>query len=231
MGFRPSMGSAGDATESRPAAAAHVDRGRNALALVRSMPSAITHAFTGAAISTLAPRRFRGMKLGIALSVAAALPDLDVLAFRFGIPYSHPFGHRGFTHSLLFAFLLAVVLWLWLTRNAARLSKPSVGLFLVVVLACASHGFLDAFTDAGLGVGFFVPVSSTRYFFPWRPILTSPLNPREFFTGQGLTILTNEIGWVWFPTGLMVAAVLLLRPAASRPSPPTGRPCAGRSPH
>lgn len=29
------------------------------------------------------------------------LPDLDVIAFHFGIPYSAPFGHRGATHSLL----------------------------------------------------------------------------------------------------------------------------------
>ena len=34
---------------------------------------------------------------------SAILPDLDVLAFNFGISYSHPFGHRGITHSILFA--------------------------------------------------------------------------------------------------------------------------------
>ena len=40
--------------------------------------------------------------------VASIAPDLDVAAFRFGIAYSHEFGHRGFTHSLVFAFALAI---------------------------------------------------------------------------------------------------------------------------
>ncbi len=33
------------------------------------------------------------------------LPDA-VLAFKFGIAYGGGVGHRGFTHSLLFAFVL-----------------------------------------------------------------------------------------------------------------------------
>src|SRR3954462_8971017 len=41
-----------------------------------------------------------------ALSLA---PDLDVIAFRLGIPYSAPFGHRGAAHSLFVALALASV--------------------------------------------------------------------------------------------------------------------------
>jgi inner membrane protein len=151
------------------------------------------------------------LKVGVALAVAAALPDLDVLAFRFGIPYSHPLGHRGLSHSLPFALLTAVALWVWLIRGSPRLSRSSGGLFLIVFLACASHGFLDAFTDAGLGVGFFVPFSEARYFFPWRPILTSPLTVGRFFNGEGFAILRNEAVWVWVPTGLVLVLVALAR--------------------
>ena len=175
------------------------------------MPSALTHAFVGGAISTFAPRSFRGLKLGIVLAVAAALPDVDVLAFRFGIPYSHALGHRGLSHSLLFALLVAVVLWAWLARGAPRLSRSSGGLFLIVFLACASHGFLDAFTDAGLGVGFFIPLSDARYFFPWRPILTSPMSMGKFFSGEGAAILRNEAVWVWVPVSFMIVLTALIR--------------------
>jgi inner membrane protein len=175
------------------------------------MPSAITHAFVGGAISTLAPRRFRVLKLGIVLAVAAALPDLDVLAFRFGIPYSHPLGHRGFSHSLSFALLLAVTLWAFLTRGTSRLSRSSGALFLVVFLACASHGFLDAFTDAGLGVGFFIPFSNARYFFPWRPVVTSPLSIERFFSAEGAAVLRSEALWVWAPIGALAALAALVR--------------------
>jgi inner membrane protein len=186
------------------------------------MPSAITHAFTGAAVSTLAPRRYRGTSLALILAAAAAIPDLDVLGFAYGIPYAHPLGHRGFSHSLLFAVLLAVALWLWLARSQPPLlSKPAAALLLVIFVACASHGFLDAFTDAGLGIGFFIPFSAKRYFFPWHPIRTSPLSPRAFFSGSGLAILRNEIAWVWVPTVVIVGAAAVIRRAAL-PRPASG---------
>ena len=41
--------------------------------------------------------------------VASVLPDLDVLAFHFGVSYSHQFGHRGFSHSILFVVLLGLI--------------------------------------------------------------------------------------------------------------------------
>ena len=41
--------------------------------------------------------------------VCAVLPDLDALGLWLGIPYDHPFGHRGITHSLPFAVALADV--------------------------------------------------------------------------------------------------------------------------
>ncbi|BAO74943.1 hypothetical protein WPG_0713 [Winogradskyella sp. PG-2] len=48
----------------------------------------------------------KSSKLLLFLAICSSiLPDLDVLTFNFGISYSHPFGHRGFTHSLLFALL------------------------------------------------------------------------------------------------------------------------------
>ncbi len=34
------------------------------------------------------------------------LPDADVLSFNFGVAYGNVFGHRGFTHSLVFAFVV-----------------------------------------------------------------------------------------------------------------------------
>jgi inner membrane protein len=176
------------------------------------MPSLFTHAFVGAAISTLAPAGYRGLGLAAGLGALAALPDLDVVAFRFGVGYAHPLGHRGLSHSLPFAALISVPLWWWLVRRSGRSPRlPEFGLLAVIFLACASHGFLDAFTDAGLGVGFFVPFNDARYFFPWRPILTSPLEVGEFFAGRGMTILRNEIGWVWLPTALLVGVLLAAR--------------------
>jgi inner membrane protein len=174
------------------------------------MPTAFTHGFSGAAISALAPRRFRGPKLTLALAALAALPDLDVVTFRLGIPYADPFGHRGFSHSLTLAVLLALVLPPLLYRHVSLLSRAGAGLFFVFFAAVASHGFLDAFTDAGLGVGFFIPFSNQRFFFPWRPILTAPVSVYAFFHGHGLRIMQNELLWIWAPFSVLVGAVVLL---------------------
>src|SRR5690606_33786119 len=48
-------------------------------------------------------------KLLLAGMLFALLPDADMLAFKFGIAYADAFGHRGFSHSLLFAGLAGVL--------------------------------------------------------------------------------------------------------------------------
>ncbi len=138
--------------------------------------------------------------VALVLGVLAVLPDIDVIAFRLGIPYEHPLGHRGFTHSLAFAILAGVGAACLFPRLRA-FSRGWWQLVAVFSIAAASHGVLDAFTDAGLGVGFFVPFESTRYFFPWRPLHTSPIGVAAFFGGPALRILANELLWVWLPLG------------------------------
>jgi inner membrane protein len=124
------------------------------------------------------------------------LPDLDVLAFRLGIPYGHMFGHRGFSHSIVFALLISVLFAL-INR------QPSWNKHLLVwsyLFACAaSHGLLDAITNGGLGVGFFIPFSAERYFFKFRPIQVSTLSFDRFINGQGIAVLQNELIVVWMP--------------------------------
>jgi inner membrane protein len=46
-------------------------------------------------------------RVWVAGAVCSVLPDFDVVGFRFGIRYADFWGHRGFTHSLIFAALLA----------------------------------------------------------------------------------------------------------------------------
>ena len=175
------------------------------------MPTALTHALVGAALAPAAPRALSRRAVALALGVLAVLPDIDVVAFRLGIPYGHPLGHRGFTHSLTFAVLAGSgAAWLFLRQRA--LSPSGWQLAVVFSIAVASHGVLDAFTDAGLGVGFLIPFESTRYFFPWRPLLTSPIGVAAFFDGPALRILANELVWVWLPVG----GLLLLGGAGRR---------------
>lgn len=176
------------------------------------MPSAFTHAFVGASLLRLAPRHVPKLRLGLVLVAVSALPDLDALAFRLGIPYDHPLGHRGFSHSLLFAALAGllaagILRYAALRDSVVRSSVPADryarwAVSLLLVVACASHGLLDAFTDAGLGIGFFIPFSDARYFFPFRPLATSPIGIRTFFGEAGLRVITSELLWIWLPIGV-----------------------------
>lgn len=85
---------------------------------------------------------------------------------------------------------------------------------LLVALATASHGVLDAATSGGLGVGFLVPLSERRWFLPWRPLLVSPLSAEAFFSARGLRILAREVLCVWLPLALCLAAGTARRRAA-----------------
>ncbi len=139
------------------------------------------------------------------------IPDLDVIGFRYGIPYADNFGHRGFTHSILFAAIVGTFTPFVAFRKIEVFQK---GWWIVAGLgffATLSHGVIDAFTDAGLGVGFFIPFDGTRYFAPWRPLATSPLSISAFINGPAVRILTNELLWVGLPTLSFFAGFHLFR--------------------
>ena len=139
--------------------------------------------------SRVIPRRL--LEFGV---IASILPDADVAAFRFGIPYGNVFGHRGFTHSIFFAVLVGMMF--------ARFSKIGRAqpwtVFSFTAFAAISHGLLDALTNGGLGVGFFTPFSSQRYFFPADWIEVSPIGA-GFFSARGLAVLRSELLVVWLP--------------------------------
>ena len=141
-------------------------------------------------------------RLLVAGAVGAVLPDLDALGFFAGVPYASLLGHRGLTHSLAFALLLAGCAALFAQRLEARKGWG----FAFVFLCSASHGLLDALTDGGLGVAFLSPFSSQRFFFPWRPIPVSPIGVSEIFSSYGIHLFASEIALVWLPCLLAALA-------------------------
>jgi inner membrane protein len=78
-------------------------------------------------------------------------------------------------------------------------------------VATTSHGILDAMTTGGGGIAFFAPFWNERYFFPWRPILVSPMSVRRFFTERGARVIASEIQYVWIPALAFCAAMWTLR--------------------
>jgi inner membrane protein len=155
-------------------------------------------------------------RVWIAGVLCSVLPDIDVVGFHFGIHYGDFWGHRGFTHSLLFALLLATFVAIFGFGRAS----PRAGILWIwsyLFLATASHGFFDAMTNGGLGVAFFSPFNNDRYFLPWRPILVSPIGLGRFFTERGLDVLKSELLWIWLPSALLAALAWFWQRPADRP--------------
>ncbi len=118
----------------------------------------------------------------------ALLPDADVVAFALGIPYEAPWGHRGATHSLVFAGLVGL-----LGAGVARLARlPALRTGLLVAATVASHGVADAFTDGGLGAALLWPFSDARFFAPVTPIPVAPIG-LSFVSMRGLRVAAAEL--------------------------------------
>ena len=171
------------------------------------MASIVTHPAVPLALAVAYGQRYVSRRLLLAGIGAAVLPDVDSFGLDFGIPYGHLLGHRGFSHSVLFALLLAVcAALLYRTLRASRSAA-----FAVVFISCASHGVLDALSSGGLGVAFLSPFSNHRYFLPWRPIAISPVEVDLFFSDWGWRVLRSEALWVWLPCALVGVLGFLIR--------------------
>ncbi|AYZ68804.1 TPA: metal-dependent hydrolase [Stenotrophomonas maltophilia] len=214
------------------------------------MPSIITHAAVPLALWCAADRGRIPPRLLAAGVIAAMLPDADVLAFALHIPYADAFGHRGASHSLLFAGVLAAFAAVlaffgnrrsWSAPHSSGSRQPwsaascqprlaptkagptvasTVQAAVFVFVCAASHPLLDAMTSGGLGVALAWPWSEQRFFAPWRPIRVSPFAP-QFFSARGLATLLSELRWVWLPLAGAVVAWKLIQPAPAAPRDPS----------
>jgi inner membrane protein len=164
------------------------------------MPSIFSHAIGGFALARAAvPSAYR-WQLPLVAALSAMVPDLDAIGHMSGVPYAGFWGHRGFTHSIVFAVLWGSLVGWGFFRRAPWMA------WLLISVGTVSHPLLDMCTNGGLGCALFAPFDNTRLFFPWRPIKVAPLGVGAFFTQHGLAVFWSEVKWVWVPS---VALVLL----------------------
>ncbi|MGO9589252.1 MAG: metal-dependent hydrolase [Candidatus Acidiferrales bacterium] len=180
------------------------------------MASSLSHAVAALGIGAFFYRPDIPKRVWVVGAVCSAIPDIDVIGFHFGVRYGDFWGHRGFTHSLVFAAALASAVVLLGFRSGLPIMRRG-WLWVYLFLATASHGVLDAMTDGGLGVAFFSPFDNRRYFLPWRPIRVSPIGIDRFFTPRGIAVLESEFLWIWIPSPLLIASALLLRRRTDAP--------------
>jgi inner membrane protein len=167
------------------------------------VPTPLTHAIVGAGCASFLPPGHNRAAAAATLGVLAASPDLDLIGYFAGVPYSHLLGHRGLFHSIAFAALIAVVVVILTRAIRSPLGAHTLRLFVVAWAAVASHGILDAMTDGGLGIGLLMPFHSGRSFFAFRPIRVAAISPARFVESAS-EVLTSEILWVWLPVAVIV---------------------------
>jgi len=174
------------------------------------MASLFGHALTSIAIGSSFSKNVKNWKFWMLGVFCSILPDADVISFKFGIPYQDFWGHRGFTHSLVFALIIAILITLIFYRKDVLSFKGII--YTLFFTACtASHSILDAMTDGGLGVAFFSPFDNSRYFFPWRPIKVSPIGATNFFSEWGKKVLVSELSWIGIPSVLYILFTKIIR--------------------
>lgn len=174
------------------------------------MPSAFTHAYAGVAVGSILAGNAMPPRFWILAALCGLLPDIDALGWYRGVRYGSAWGHRGMTHSILFAAVAGIVVaaaafsdlpfgarWLWLAFT----------FFMITI----SHALLDAITDGGLGVALFAPFNRRRIFFRWRPVKVSPMGVRAFFTRWGVEVMKSEIVWIWAPLALLAVVAAAMR--------------------
>jgi inner membrane protein len=177
------------------------------------MASLFTHAIIPLSLKIAGGKRvqipWKLCALGVLFTI---IPDFDVIAFKFGIPYQSPFGHRGFTHSIVFAAICAALIY-----PIHKSLHPSFTLVWgVLFLSMLSHPLMDAMTNGGLGVALFWPLDETRYFLPWRPVKVSPIGIDNFFNQRGLGVILSEIRYLWIPIFITVFSVRVLSGSKTR---------------
>jgi inner membrane protein len=170
------------------------------------LASAFAHIAIPAVIYIVFKSKTVNYRVCLLAALLSILPDADVIAFQYGIPYESQWGHRGFTHSLSFAACLAGLCALF--SSLLQSSKRVV--FLICFIGCASHGFLDAMTNGGLGVAAAWPFDTQRYFLPFRPIEVSPIGAKAFFSEWGLRVIYSELLWVFLPAASVSLAAVII---------------------
>ena len=175
------------------------------------MASAFGHMAVAFAMGKTLNPAWPSTRFWVLSGLCCVLPDVDVLGLVMGIPYDHMLGHRGITHSVVFAMMVGTVLPRVLNSGLSCRTYRYWSLAVYFSLVTLSHGVLDAFTDGGLGIAFLAPFDPSRYFFPWRPIVVSPIGISQFFSVWGLNVLLTEGIWIGIPVFLWLGILQALR--------------------
>lgn len=173
------------------------------------MPTIFSHAIFAGVARKAFVKESVSFWLWLLTALCAIIPDADVAGLAFGVKFGSLFGHRGFTHSIMFALIFGGFV-AFLTDRFLQTGLSFIKLFVYFSLATFSHPLLDMLTNGGSGVALLAPFSNERYFFPWRPVEVSPIG-MGFFSDRGLDVILSEIIWIWLPAIAILITAMIIR--------------------
>jgi inner membrane protein len=168
------------------------------------MTTLYTHAVAGLGLARVCAVRPMPWPYWTLAAILPLVPDLDVFS---SASYGSALGHRGVTHSLLFALSAGLVAASIVSRPLRRRWWMLACVFFAIA---ATHGLLDALTRGGGGIPFFWPFAG-RYG-EWGPIPVSDV-AFDFPDPRSSRAIRSELLWVWLPTLLLVVLTMGYRRA------------------
>ncbi len=171
------------------------------------MPTILTHTAVPLALGLGLGSKVISRPLLLAGVIASVIPDLDVLAFRLNIHYSDILGHRGFSHSILFALIIALAA---MALSHQLRSTPDNRIYIRGDFSGVSwaSGYVYKWRS---GVALWWPWTNERFFAPWQVIEVSSLSLHRVFSERGLAVLQSEFLWVWVPAIFLAIGLLVIR--------------------
>lgn len=167
----------------------------------------ITQIALGSAVA-VAARPKLGRQAVLLGAIGGTIADLDVLVRPFTDEIGFMGIHRGFTHSLIFAFLLAPVLGV-LLEPIYRRRRSDVNWFDLTVVffwSLWTHPILDAFT--AYGTQLLLPFSNARVSFSTL-FIVDPFYTIPLMVGMiAILIAPKKIGWNRW--GIYLSSIYLL---------------------
>lgn len=137
----------------------------------------ITQAVLGAAIGKACLSKKIGNKSILIGAAVATIPDLDIVVLPLLDPLERLSMHRGFSHSILFSLLMALLLTYLFKRMKTTREFTFFRLLIFSWIILITHMLLDGFTSYGTLL--FLPFSDYRFGFDSinvvDPIYTLPM--------------------------------------------------------
>ena len=169
----------------------------------------LTHIALGACMGEAFAGKKLGRKAMVWGMIAQSFPDIDFIAASWLNTPSALLAHRGFTHSILFAVIVALIMAILANRWHRPHNISFTRWMFFFSAAILAHIFIDAFNN--YGVGWFEPFSHYRISFN-AIYVADPF----FSAAPGIALIMllilkrqNERRHSWWKFGLFISSVYL----------------------